>query len=90
MKGEIRPAIKIERWHRRPSTHRYPMGYKALEIKAIIMIELTKTIGKHNHSQVYHLSDKATQQCINAILNLETGNIMEYRHLIADPSTREV
>ena len=66
------------------------MRYKVLEIKAIIMIELTKTIGKHNHGRVYHLSDKATQQYINAILNPDTGNIMEYIYLIADPSTREV
>ena len=54
------------------------------------MSELTKTIGKPNHGRVYHLSDRSTQQYINAILNPVTGNMMEYRHLIADPATREV
>ena len=72
----MRPAIKTEIWHRRPSTHRYPTRYKALEIQAIIMSELTKTIEKPNHGRVYHLSDRATQQYINAILNPITGNMM--------------
>ena len=54
------------------------------------MSELTKIIGKTNHGRVYNLSDRATQQYINAILNSVTGNMMEYRHLIVDPATREV
>ena len=54
------------------------------------MSELTKTIEKPNHGRVYHLSDRATQQYINAILNHVTGNMVEYRHLIADRATREV
>ena len=54
------------------------------------MRELTKTIEKPNHGRVHHLSDKATQQYINAILNPVTGNEIEYRHLIVDPETREV
>ena len=52
--------------------------------------ELSRTIGKPNHGRVYHLSDRATQQYINAILNPITGNMLGYRHLIAYPSTREV
>ena len=54
------------------------------------MSELKKTIEKPNHGRVYNLSDRDTQQYINAILNPVTGNMMEYRHLIADPATREV
>ena len=54
------------------------------------MSELTKTIEKPNHGKVYNLSDRATQQYINAILNPVTGNTMEYRHLIEDQETREV
>ena len=54
------------------------------------MSELKKNRKKPNHGRVYHLSDRATQQYINAILNLVTGNMMEYRNLIADPETREV
>ena len=54
------------------------------------MSELTKTIEKQNHGRVYNLSDRATQQYINAILNPVTGNMMEYKHLIADSGTREV
>ena len=69
-------AIKIEIWHQRPITHRYPTIYKALAIQAIIMSELTKTIEKPNHGRFYHLSDRATQQYINAILNPVTGNMM--------------
>ena len=88
VREEIRPANKTEMWHQRPSTHRYPTRYKAVAIQAIIISELTKTIGKPNHGRVYHLSDRATQQCINAILNPVTGNMMEYRHLIAEPATR--
>ena len=53
------------------------------------MSELKKTTGKPNHGQIYHLSDRDTQQYINAILNPVNGNIMEYRHIIADPETRE-
>ena len=90
LREEISPAIKTERWHRRPSTHRYPTRYKSLAIQAIIMSELTKTIEKPNHGKVYNLSDRATQQYINTILNPVTGNMMEYRHLISDPATREV
>ena len=52
------------------------------------MSELTKTIGKPNHGRVYHLSDKATQQYIKAILNPVTRNVIEYRHLIENPATR--
>ena len=52
--------------------------------------EMTKIIVKPNHGRVYHLSYRATQQYINAILNPFTGNMMEYRHLISDPETREV
>ena len=66
------------------------MRYKALEIQDIIISELTKTIEKPNHVKVYNLSDRATKQYTNAILNPFTGNMMEYRHLIADPATREV
>ena len=87
---EIRPTIKIERWHRRPSTPRYPTRYKALAVQAIIMSKLTKTIEKPNHGRVYNLSDRATQQNINAILNPVTGNMTEYRHIISDPAKREV
>ena len=54
------------------------------------MIELTKKKGKTNHGRVYHLSDSATQQYINAIRNSVTVNMMEYRHLIADLATKEV
>ena len=52
VQGEIRPAIKTERWHRRPSTNRYPTRYKALAIKALIMSELKKTTEKPNHGKV--------------------------------------
>ena len=61
VREEIRPPIIIEQWHQQPSTHRYPTRLKALEIQAIKMSELTKTIGKPNHGRVYHLSDRATQ-----------------------------
>ena len=54
------------------------------------MGELIKTIEKPNHGRVYNLSDRATQQYINSILNPVTGNMMEYRHLISDPATIEV
>ena len=54
------------------------------------MSELKKIIERPNHGRVYHLSYRATQQYINAILNPVIGNMVEYRHLIADPSTREV
>ena len=83
MQEEIRPAIKEEIWHRRPSTHRYPIKYNSLAIQAIIMSELTKTIEKPNHGRVYKISDRATQQYINAILNPVTVNIIEYIHLIS-------
>ena len=70
--------------------HRCPTQFKVLAIQAIIVSELTKTIVKLNHVWVYHLSDRAIQQYINAIFNPVTGNMMEYRHLIAYPATREV
>ena len=54
------------------------------------MSELKKTTEKPNHGRVYNLSDRATQQYINAILNPVTENVMEYRHLIEYPATREV
>ena len=54
------------------------------------MGELTKTVEKPNHGRFYHLSYRASQQYINAIFNPVTGNIMEYRHLILDPATREM
>ena len=85
MREEIRPAIKTERWHIIPSTHKYPTRYKALLIQAIIMSEITKRIEK-NHGRVYNLSDRATQQNINAILNPVTGNMMWYRNSIVDPA----
>ena len=87
---EISTSIKIERWHQQPSTHRYPIRYKAVAIQAIIISELVKAIVKPNHVWVDHLSNRATQQYINAIIKPVTGNMMEYRHLIADPDTREV
>ena len=90
MREEMRPTIKTEIWNRRPNTNRYPTRYKALAIQAIIMSELTKTIEKPNHGRVYQLSDRATQQYINAILNPVTRKMMEYRQLIVHPSTREV
>ena len=67
--------------------HRYPTQFKALEIKTIIVSELTKTIGKANHVRVYHLSDRDTQQYINAILD---PVLIEYIYLISDLATREV
>ena len=90
VREEIRPAIKTERWHWRPSRHRHPTRYKALAIQSITMSELKKTTGKPNHGWVYHLSGRATQQYINAILNPVNGNMMEYIHLIEYPETREV
>ena len=36
------------------------------------MSELTKTTEKPNHGRVYNLSDRATQQYINAVLNPAT------------------
>ena len=54
------------------------------------MSQMTKTIEKPNHGRVYNLSDRATQQYINAILNPVTRNMIEYIHLISDPATREV
>ena len=54
------------------------------------MSELKKRIEISNHGRVYNISDRATQQYINAILNPVTDNMMKYRHLIADPNTREV
>ena len=87
---EIRPVIKTERCHIRPSTHKYSMRYKALSIQAIIMSELTKKTEKPNHGGVLHLSERDTQQNINNIINAVTGNMMEYRNLISDPATREV
>ena len=54
------------------------------------MSEHKKSTGKPNHGRVYHLSDMATQKNIKSILNPVTRNMMEYRHLIADPTIREV
>ena len=51
---------------------------------------MTKTIEKQNHGRVYKISYRATQQYVNGILNPVTRNMMEYRHLIADPETIEV
>ena len=48
---KIRPAIKIERWHIRPSIHIYPTRYKTLAIQSIIMNEPTKK-RKPNHGRV--------------------------------------
>ena len=52
--------------------------------------ELAKTIVKPNHGRVYHLSYRSTQQYIKAILKPITGNMVEYRHLNAYLTTREL
>ena len=88
VREEMRTTIKTEICHRRIRTQRYPTRYKALAIQAIITSELKKNIETPNHGRVYHLSERATQKYINVILNPVTGNMMEYRHLIADPTTR--
>ena len=54
------------------------------------MSELVNTIEIPNHNRVYPLSETSNNKYINAILNLITGIMMEYRNLIADPITREV
>ena len=54
------------------------------------MSELKKTIEISNHGRVYHLSYRSTQQYIKAILKPITGNMVEYRHLNAYLTTREL
>ena len=59
-------------------------------MQAIILSEVVNTIEILNHNRLYLLSDTATDEYINDILNPITGSMMEYRHLNADPSTSEV
>ena len=58
-------------------------------MQAIIVSEIVNTIEMTKHNRVYTLSETATNEYINIILNPITRSIMECRHIIADPSTRE-
>ena len=77
VRGDIRPSIQTHCWKRQPITHRYPIGFKVLAVQEVIVIELFNTIEIPKHKRVYPLSNTATDEYNNFILNPVTGSMME-------------
>ena len=76
----------------RPTTHRYPTRHSLKEavLHAAIKhkIKHLKTLRQPEHLRPAHIPTHV--QFAGAVLNPDTGSMMEYRHLIKDPKYKEI